>query len=202
MSWLILLTYLIQVVVIIRFPVPSEVSTLQLLTQDHGGIPGHRRGLLVGLGVLGILTFHLPLIFVLVPAVTPNQLLIFIYPHSAIQLAVVGMCLITGTVLSILGVIALRGHRHQNSGVVPEQFQMEGIYRVCRHPVNLGLMLIMLGFFLAYPFWIMVPGVAAFFYNLHTRARLEERFLTSLYGDSYRVYQQRVPMYGLPIRPK
>jgi len=201
-SWMILLTYLVQAIVIIFFPVPSEVSTLQLLKQNPAGVHSMNRLLLVGLGILGILTFHLPLLFALLPASVPWQLLIFERMYSVTHHIIVGLCLLSGTTICLLGVLSQWRDRRRIQGAVPRQLQTDGIYGLCRHPINLGLMLIMLGFILAYPLWFMLPGVLAFYYNLHLRARMEENYLIELHGNSYRDYQQRVPMYGLPTSPK
>lgn len=202
MSWMILTTYLIQAVVIIIFPIPSEASTLKLVKQNTAGVQWWNRGLLVCLGILGILTFHMPLLFVLMPLMVPWQLLIFEGVDSVANLAVVSICLLSGTGISLLGVMAQWRHRQQIAGNVFTQLQTDGIYGFCRHPINLGLMLIMTGFFMAYPLWVMLPGALAFFYNLHIRACMEENYLTEQHGDNYRVYQLRVPMYGLPFSPK
>lgn len=193
MRWLILGVYLVQFIEITRFPIPSEVSTLRLVHSGEG-----RPWLLLALGLLGILTFNLPLLFIIHPGLL-NQMTPLLPPSLQPIPAFMTMSfLLSGSAFTILGVRALR-MKQQNAA---DALTTTGIYRFCRHPINLGLILIMTGFFGVYPLWIMVPGTGAFILNLHTRSRWEEQQLLRVFGEGYQVYQRRVAMYGLPIKPK
>lgn len=141
MRWLILITYLIQFLEIVRFPVPSEFSTLRLV--QTGQQPHWRH---FGLGLLGILTFHLPLVFIIYPGVTIKMNALISPIFNPLPVSVVAPLLLAGSVLTMLGVRALRS-RERMENPAAGNLTTTGIYRVCRHPINLGLMLIMTGFF-------------------------------------------------------
>ncbi|MCF7901988.1 MAG: hypothetical protein K9M19_01045 [Candidatus Marinimicrobia bacterium] len=193
MRWLILSVYLIQFIEITRFPIPSDVSTLRLVRSGEG-----RPWLLLVLGLLGILTFHLPLLFIIHPGLLDQIVPLLPSSLRPVPAFLATPFLLLGSAFTILGVRAL-WMRQQNAA---DALTTAGIYRICRHPINLGLMLIMMGFFLVYPYWIMVPGVMAFFYNLHTRSCREEQRLLLVHGEGYQAYQRRVAMYGLRVKPK
>ena len=78
----------------------------------------------------------------------------------------------------------------------PEPLHMTGLHRYVRHPLYLGLFLILFGratneFNLATAIW------ASLYLMIGTW--FEERKLITLYGDAYRSYRKQVPMF-LPWR--
>ncbi|MCF7797601.1 MAG: hypothetical protein K9N11_06390 [Lentisphaeria bacterium] len=193
MRWLILSVYLVQFIEIIWFPIPSDVSTLRLVRSGE-----RRPWVLLTVGLLGIFTFHLPLLFITYPEILKQMTPLLPPGLQPIPAFMTMSFLLLGSAFTILGVRALR-MRQKNA---PDALTTAGIYRICRHPINLGLMLIMVGFILVYPYWIMVPGAVAFFYNLHTRSCWEEKRLLLVHGEGYQAYQRRVAMYGLRVKPK
>jgi protein-S-isoprenylcysteine O-methyltransferase Ste14 len=70
-----------------------------------------------------------------------------------------------------------------------------GTYRLVRHPIYLGFVLLALGQALAFGSWpalvIVMAGVAPTF---AWRARTEEKLLRRTFGERYAVYQQRARM--------
>jgi len=81
----------------------------------------------------------------------------------------------------------LRGMKY-----TPIQFKTPGLYRIVRHPLYLGWLLV---------FWSAPKmTVAHLLFALATTGyiliaiQLEERDLTRLYGNEYRQYRERVPM--------
>lgn len=193
MRWLILGVYLVQFIEITRFPIPSDVSTLRLVRSGEG-----RPWLLLTLGLLGILTFHLPLLFIIHPGLLNQMTPLLPDSLQPVPEFMTLPFLLLGSAFTMLGVWALR-MKQQNA---ENALTTTGIYRICRHPINLGLILIMMGLFLVYPYWVMVPGVLAFLYNLHTRSCWEEQRLLLVHGEGYEAYQRRVAMYGLRVKPK
>ena len=70
-----------------------------------------------------------------------------------------------------------------------------GPYRLVRHPIYLGLALLVMGQALAFGSWpalmIVLSGVVPTF---AWRARAEEKLLGRTYGERYAVYRQRTKM--------
>ena len=74
-------------------------------------------------------------------------------------------------------------------------FVTSGPYRIVRHPIYLGLVLLAMGQALAFGSWpalvIVLCGVVPTF---AWRARAEERLLSRTFGERFAVYQQRTNM--------
>ncbi|HUY00637.1 MAG TPA: methyltransferase [Candidatus Deferrimicrobium sp.] len=71
----------------------------------------------------------------------------------------------------------------------------KGLYRYCRHPQYLGLILFCLGFCIQYPLLfsiIILPFVIVLYYFL---AKAEEKQLINRYGVDYLLYRREVPMF-------
>jgi protein-S-isoprenylcysteine O-methyltransferase Ste14 len=71
----------------------------------------------------------------------------------------------------------------------------DGVYARVRHPQYAGLFLITVGMLVQWPTIITVatwPLLLTVYYRL---ARREEREAEALYGEAYRVYRARVPMF-------
>ena len=98
----------------------------------------------------------------------------------------------TGGVLRLWPVFVL-GRRF--SGLVAIQpghtLVTTGIYRVIRHPSYVGLLLIMLGWGLAFRSGVGVLLFALLLPPLLSRIRAEERLLETQFGDEYRAYVTR-----------
>ena len=69
----------------------------------------------------------------------------------------------------------------------------DGIYRVTRNPMYLGLLFVVTGwaFFLAAP-WALAGPVVFFAYVTRFQIAPEERVLSAMFGEAYAAYQARV----------
>lgn len=70
-----------------------------------------------------------------------------------------------------------------------------GVYGLVRHPQYLGILLLTLGLFIQWPTiptLLMWPILVVLYYRL---ARREEEKLEEIFGDGYRRYKRRVPMF-------
>lgn len=77
--------------------------------------------------------------------------------------------------------------------------QVGGLNRMVRHPMYFGILLTVWGVFLVSPTdAVLVFSVLSTVY-LYAGSRLEERKLTQQFGDTYRSYQENVPML-LPFK--
>lgn len=66
-----------------------------------------------------------------------------------------------------------------------------GPYRVVRHPIYCGLLLLFSGNALMVGDWRGILAVAIVFVSLWRKLRLEETWLAERFGEEYRSYQQR-----------
>jgi len=79
------------------------------------------------------------------------------------------------------------------------QLVTEGIYAYMRHPQYLGILLLTLGMlvqWITFPTALMWPILATLYYRL---ARKEEKEMENQFGEMYRQYKAKVPMF-LPFR--
>lgn len=116
----------------------------------------------------------------------------------------------TSLVLSAAGVIVIRMAfkeydmraflgLHQNES---ESFKRSGILQHVRHPVYLGTILVVLGFFFFSPSTATLLSCLCIFIYLPIGIVLEERKLVKMYGDQYRDYQKEVPAVFPKLRRK
>lgn len=75
---------------------------------------------------------------------------------------------------------------------IPSRMVSGGPYRVTRNPMYLGLILILVGIWMAMGSpWTLVP-VLAFAVVMDLQARREEAALEALFGEEYAAYRKRV----------
>jgi protein-S-isoprenylcysteine O-methyltransferase Ste14 len=71
------------------------------------------------------------------------------------------------------------------------QLIMRGPYRLIRHPIYSGLLLLFLGNAVLVGDWRGLLAVAIVFLSFWRKLRLEERWLSQLFGETYRQYLAR-----------
>ena len=94
-------------------------------------------------------------------------------------------------------VIAAGGFKRANTGIVPfsksAALVTDGIYRFTRNPMYLGMAVFLAGLALklgSLGAWIPIPVFIAIVQRQFIRN--EEIFLTAIYGDAFRAYQEKV----------
>ncbi|NOR82730.1 MAG: DUF1295 domain-containing protein, partial [Ardenticatenales bacterium] len=105
---------------------------------------------------------------------------------------IVGLALVfIGGTLSLVAAVTLR-RVYSSTLITREDHQLitHGVYRLTRHPIYLGTIMVMMG----------LPVVVSSLYGLLTmsaliplflnRIKIEERLLTEEFGDAYRRYQE------------
>jgi protein-S-isoprenylcysteine O-methyltransferase Ste14 len=99
-----------------------------------------------------------------------------------------------GSLLMMAGAyLVIRGWRLIYRG--GERLVTQALYRYIRHPQYLGLILITVGMLIQWPTLltiIMWPVLMVAYYRL---ARREERVMEAHFGDTYRQYRMRTPMF-------
>jgi protein-S-isoprenylcysteine O-methyltransferase Ste14 len=108
-----------------------------------------------------------------------------------------------GSLLAVAGaalVLRSRAELGPAWSIVPKADQERGLvttgpYRLVRHPIYLGLILLAVGAALAFSSWpalfIVLSGIVPTF---AWRARAEEKLLSRTFGERYEVYRQRTKM--------
>ena len=66
-----------------------------------------------------------------------------------------------------------------------------GIYRVVRHPIYFGAILVVLGMPIGTASWIALPPMLLLIPLVVYRMGIEERLLLAEFGDDYRAYMKR-----------
>jgi protein-S-isoprenylcysteine O-methyltransferase Ste14 len=79
----------------------------------------------------------------------------------------------------------------------PDQPVAKGIYRISRHPQLVALFVLFLGICVAIGSWIALLALIASRVLQHYGILAEEEVCLRQYGESYRVYMQKVPRYFL-----
>ena len=105
----------------------------------------------------------------------------------------VGILLVVlGLVFVLVAPITLR--KNYSSTLVirnDHKLIMHGIYRVVRHPIYLGAILVSLGVPVTASSWIALPPMPLLIPLIVYRMRIEERLLLEEFGDDYRAYMAR-----------
>ena len=111
--------------------------------------------------------------------------------------AAMAAALLVSALFAILsGIVSFRQARTTVNPMKPETattLVTSGVFRYTRNPMYLGMLLVLLAWaaFLASP--ASLAGVIAFvIYMRHFQIRPEEAALTSLFGQAYLEYRQRV----------
>ncbi len=69
---------------------------------------------------------------------------------------------------------------------------VDGLYRFCRNPIYLALLIIVAAFTLLVPTWLSLALLAGTYVGIRQQASAEEAYLTRVYGEAYRAYARGV----------
>jgi protein-S-isoprenylcysteine O-methyltransferase Ste14 len=84
-----------------------------------------------------------------------------------------------------------------DAGLNPDhKLVTSGPYRVLRHPIYTSLLCVLFGTgVMITPGWLLLLSVLVFVTGTEIRVRIEDRLLTSAFGDRFRDYQRSVASY-------
>ncbi|MCE9790343.1 isoprenylcysteine carboxylmethyltransferase family protein [Shewanella indica] len=116
--------------------------------------------------------------------------------HPTFSLGLAVSLLTAGLVIPLAGVLSFKRHGTTPDPRVPEQSSAlvtSGIYRCSRNPMYLGFVLLLLAqaVFLNC-LWLLILIALFAAYLQHFQILPEERAMQQLFGDSYRLYCQKV----------
>ena len=78
----------------------------------------------------------------------------------------------------------------------PKELVVVGFYRYVRNPMYVGIILILIGYFLWFGYWSLLIYTASVFIVIHLFVTLyEEPTLQRKFGESYEKYCRRVPRW-------
>ena len=80
----------------------------------------------------------------------------------------------------------------------PDRMVTEGVYAYVRHPQYTGLLVFILSFLVQWPTLLTVLMAPLLVYAYVQLARSEERAMLARFGDAYRLYALRTPMFFPP----
>lgn len=83
----------------------------------------------------------------------------------------------------------------------PEEFVASGIFKLIRHPIYTGMILILLGYLCLTPSPWLIMGTLQFGWLVVTQAHLEEQLLQDQFGESYVRYTEAVSGFIPKLRP-
>ena len=119
------------------------------------------------------------------------------YVPSAVRIPVGAVILALSGYLAINGLSTVFGKEREEPVVI-----REGVFKLVRHPVYLGEILLYLGLLIlsislaAAAVWIIAIGF------LHYISRYEEKMLVARFGEEYEQYMKEVPMWIPRFRKK
>lgn len=107
---------------------------------------------------------------------------------------------LVSSVLIISGIIimgiCIKKYFKQMVGIMPAvpKLEITGIHKYVRHPLYLGTFLFLIGLFLAFPLLSNFIGVAIIIIYTLIGIKFEEKKLIRIFGSSYELYREKVPM--------
>lgn len=107
-----------------------------------------------------------------------------------------------GALFAVWGKWAL-GHAFSASFAIKEGHQLvtSGPYRIVRHPIYTGLMVLGVGLGVAFDSWLTVGFAILFVLPLALQAAVEEQMLGKHFGEAWSDYRARVPRFVPFWRP-
>jgi protein-S-isoprenylcysteine O-methyltransferase Ste14 len=96
----------------------------------------------------------------------------------------------------IIGVsLIIKGWRLVYAARVKEELVTDGIYRYMRHPQYTGIYLAIFGQLIHWPTILTLGFAPVIVWVYYRLARREERVMIDKFGDEYRAYMQKTPMF-------
>lgn len=196
-DWFVVAAYASLAIEMLWFAVPSEASTLQLLTRpgDDADAVGRARqrstaSKIVGYllpTAIGVVAFGIPLAAVTIPGAFERFVPIDALVHPAAR--GIGVALVVaGRAITVTAMRQLRGRAGR-------AVEAAGLFAWSRNPGLVGMYVLYAGLALIVPSAIFIAAFAPYVWNMDRRVRLEESHLARIGGEPYARYQRAVPRY-------
>lgn len=107
------------------------------------------------------------------------------------------LLIVFGIILNVFVARQLTHIKFQMKGLgTPDHLITTGLFSIVRHPSSMGVISIMIGWYLAwgalYCIYFVAPVIVI---GIFIENKFEERNLEKKFGDEYRMYKKRVGMY-------
>lgn len=181
-SFIVIIIYLSFVLDLWIWPIPSEASTVSLLSSESDLFSWKSAQALVGLWFS--LIFYMSPLYLSLSALIQPEL-----EMTPIWMVVSGLFIsISGRVISLSGTQALR--KNHDKTVVESS-----IFKRSRNPITIGMHLTVVGLLLCYNFWFLWIGFPIYFWIFNLKIKMEEGFLKEKFGSVYLQYMEKTPRY-------
>ncbi len=118
--------------------------------------------------------------------------LLFIYP---VGIFIGAILIILGVVIIYLGIKGLRLRYSIDSYDMEERLVTSGVYAYTRNPMYFGAIIMILGWFLVFPFTFILISAILFPMLFYLTARSEEKQLQKKYGRKFLEYKRKVHLF-------
>jgi len=118
--------------------------------------------------------------------------------YFSYKLAWIGIALIiVGFVIEIAGYISLGIYTRFGLPTSESKLITNGIFKYCRHPMYLGLFIMIIGVTLYFPHWIAIVCCIVTIFLHHKVALAEEKYMANVFGTEWEEYKKESKMYLL-----
>jgi protein-S-isoprenylcysteine O-methyltransferase Ste14 len=180
---IVVIAYLLIIVELVFFPIPSEVSTVAILSRKKRSDYPHR-------GKKQKLSQMVYLAYVVVSSIV--VLCIFCIPIAWVFWSPL-IAIAAGSFISFWAVIEL--HAFIGTNPTRNRLKTNGIYSGSRNPITLGNSIIYIGFVFTVPTWVMIVGFIIYCFHIDHKIKMEEKNLESKFGSTFRDYKKKVGRY-------
>ena len=144
--------------------------------------------------ILTKLSFMVPWIFAFIGALNPD----YLPENFTSALAWIGiMLIILGFVIEIAGYISLGIYTRFGLPTSESKLITNGIFNYCRHPMYLGLFIMIIGVTFYFPQWIAIVCCIITIILHHQVAKAEEKYMAKVFENEWDEYKKVAKMYLL-----
>lgn len=187
------ISYLLQIILLLFFPVPSPVSAGRLPVKGgKKGTPATYLRMMMASNWMIVPSFigaSLPVPMLIFPS---WQSLIWQVPFSPYRHIFSVILLLSADFLVLLAVVQLRSQTGFNQQGESLQLIENGVFSYLRHPVATGLSVFYLALLVSFPTLFTALGIVCYFIHQHRKLQEEEKLLEKRFGDQYRNYTTKL----------
>jgi protein-S-isoprenylcysteine O-methyltransferase Ste14 len=199
----VVIAYLLIIVELVFFPIPSEVSTVAILSRKKRSDYPHRGkkqklsqmvylAYVVVSSIVVLCIFCIPIAWVFWSPI--DQWLLPLKIGNSFLFKLLGLIAIAaGSFISFWAVIEL--HAFIGTNPTRNRLKTNGIYSGSRNPITLGNSIIYIGFVFTVPTWVMIVGFIIYCFHIDHKIKMEEKNLESKFGSTFRDYKKKVGRY-------
>ena len=140
------------------------------------------------------ISFLVPWAFAFAGALKP-ELLPEYFSNSMAWVAII--LIIIGFVIEIAGYVSLGIYTRFGLPTSESRLITSGIFKYCRHPMYLGLFIMIIGTTIYFPHWIAITCCVITIILHHKVALAEEKYMANIFSNDWEEYKKGSKMYLL-----